>query len=359
MIRRTALPRLPFVRRLVVLAIASYAGPASAQLAVTTPEEYTRECRIERESLTATVLARNSDVYPDVVTRTSGGWLVHDRFARQIIELDDSLTIVRRWGRRGPGPLEYENPVAVLQTSPDQVVVLDRSPPSIITFGDGAGERRLEGVMPVHAIFDGGRILVSARRGTLHEVTVLGEIRNLLSRHDFGLPVQRGDGARPIIRLRPGHLGFLGPSTIWVGSSPPRQIVQRCLHDDLANVHLEAPKVDLGPPFGIQPYTVHTMLDFLHLGDGAGFLVLGGLVVDEDDLRSIERYDETGRLVKAWRLTGYPRVSGVFDNHNNGRMLLWNAEEIDGIVLVALDGEGFPGPPARGINGLLHSRDGS
>ena len=80
------------------------------------------------------------------------------------------------------------------------------------------------------------------------------------------------------------------------------------------------------------------MQDFLPLGAG-GFLAMGGLVLKGSArLRSIERYDSSGVLLEAWKLIGYPEVNAIFDEHNIGRLLIWNEESIDGIQLVETKG---------------------
>ncbi len=319
----------------VVFALPSPAvGQVSMDFTVSIPSEYERECRMDRDVLSARTIAANTDVYPEHVARTDDGWLVYDRYDKEVVELDDSLAEVDRWGRQGRGPLEYVNVVAMVRTGADQVVVFEVAPPSMVVFGKDEGEHRLD-VSPRHAVFDLGRLLMVDRAGDVFEVTPkTGEMQLIHHRADWKIPVPKGDGARPIARLRPGgYVGFLGPSTIWTASPSPKLLVQRCVHEDWAAVHTTAPMLDLGGPIGVQPYTINTMQDFAVLPSG-GFLALGGLSVDREHIRSIERYDEDGGLVSAWRLDGFPRASGVFDNKSPGRLLIWEEQEIDGIVLV-------------------------
>ncbi len=157
-------------------------------------------------------------------TGRPSGWLVYDRFDRQVVELDNALEEVHRWGRRGPGPLEYEDVVAMIRTDLGQVVVFDRSPPSMLVFGEDGEEHRLD-IIPRHATFDQGRIILADRAGSVHEITVEGEVRTLLYPRDFGLPVPRGAGAFPVMRLKSGYVGFLGPSSVWASAPSVRRLV--------------------------------------------------------------------------------------------------------------------------------------
>ncbi len=284
------------------------------------------------------VIARNEEVYPDRVARTANGWLVHDRFERQVVELDEDLRRVRDWGRPGPGPMEYESPVGLGRIDSAHVAVVDARPPSLIVLGPRDNEYRIAELDPEHAVVVDGRILVASSEATVHEMTVDGQVRLLNARSDFGLPESRGSKAAPANpRLRAGYVGFIGPSAVWTLGTSPRKVVQRCVPEDMEDMLVEAPMIDLGHPFGEHPMNIHTMQDFLPLG-ADGFLTVGGLVVRGRRLRSIERYDSQGVLVRAWQLTGYPAAKAVFDEHNIGRMLIWEEDGIDGILLVEAEG---------------------
>ena len=308
----------------------------------TIPVEYTEACDLDRSDLTGRVVARNQKVYPRLVAQTSDGWLIYDRYEKHVVELDEDLRNIQTWGRAGPGPLEYDHPVGLGRLDSSHVVVVDANPPSLIVFGRNGSEHRLAMfARPRHAIVAEHRVLVATDEGTVHEVTVGGEVSTLHGPGDFGLSDPSGLGATPAPRLRAGYMAFTGPSAIWRLGSPPRQIVQRCIHDDLVGMLVEAIQVDT--PFGRHPFNLTTLQDFLPLNT-KGFLALGGLVVRVDKgresqkLRSIEHYDSAGRLRQAWQLNGYPLVRGVFDSNIPGRMLVWNEEEIDGIQLLEVDG---------------------
>ena len=303
------------------------------------PSEYTYACDLDRSELAVRVIARNEEVYPDRVARTANGWLIHDRFERQVVELDEDLRRVRDWGRRGRGPMEYESPVGLGRIDSAHVAVVDARPPSLIVLGPRGNEYRIADFDPEHAVIIGGRIIVASSEATIHEMTVHGQVRMLNARSDFGLPESRGSkaaAANP--RLRPGYVGFTGPSAVWVLGPNPRQVVQRCVPEDMEDMLVDgAPMIDLGHPLGEHPMNIFTMQDFLPLG-ADGFLTVGGLVVRGRRLRSIERYDSKGVLVRAWQLTGYPEVKAAFDEHNIGRMLIWEEDSIDGILLVEAEG---------------------
>ena len=332
----------------VILAlVATSAGVARAQrfqdFRTTIPEEYANACELDRSDLAVRVIAQNTEVYPGRAARTPGGWLVYDRYEEQVVELDQELRRVRSWGRQGPGPMEYEDPVGMGRLDADRVVIVDGSPPSLIVFGPGATDgneyRLVMNTRPQHATVVDGRVLIATSEATVHEATLDGEVRTVHTRVDFGLPEDRGSGASAVPRLRGNHIAFTGPSQIWSLGPRPQPIIQRCIHDDLQNM-LEDP-VRIDTPFGPQPFNLTTTKDFLPLG-ADGFLALGGLVVSVGDqrLRSIEHYDSTGTLTQAWQLTAYPAVSGVFDENVIGRMLLWQPEMIAGVQLVEVEGLG-------------------
>ena len=329
------------VSAVVVALVAASAGMARAQdFTATIPAKYTVACDLDRSDLVARVIARNPEVYPRRVAQTPGGWLVYDRYERQVVELDKNLRRVRSWGRHGPGPMEYEDPAGLGWLDSTRMVVVDEKPPSLIVFGPGGSEHRLAlAGLPRHAIVADGRVLIATTEATVHEVTLDGQVRTVNIRDDFGLPDNRGAGTHAAPRLRGNHMAFTGPSAIWRLGTQPQRIIQRCVHDDLANMLEEAVRIDT--PFGPQPFNLTTLQDFLPLGAN-GFLSLGGLVVRVNDqkLRSIEHYDSGGRLKQAWQLTGYPTVSGVFDEHVIGRMLIWDEDTIDGIQLVEVEGLG-------------------
>lgn len=314
------------------------------QLRISVPDEYKYECTLDRTMLATTQVAANPEIYPTLATRVDGGWLVYDEFFQQVVELDDELAEVRRWGRRGPGPLEYGHPVAIMRLSTGEVVIVDDTPPSVMVMGGAdPNEHVIQGLEPEAAmVAPDGTILTAGLYGDVHVVDTDGEmLREVASPQDFGLPGGRSQGAYPEMLIRPPFVGFLGPSTVWrlVNGGKPRQVIQRCLHEDLARIHERAPLIEI-PSFGEVPYTVITMYDFLPLPDG--ILTFGGLNVNPQLDRSLEFYDESGALRGAWQLTGYPGARGVFDPQDPRRILIWNKENIEGTLLIEVDGARFP-----------------
>ena len=285
-------------------AVVSSTGVASAQnLSVRIPAEYTNACDLDRSDLAVRVIAHNREVYPGSVAQTSAGWLVYDKYERQVLELDKDLRRIRGWGRHGPGPMEYENPVGLGRLDSASVVVVDGNPPSLIVFGPGENEHRLAmSERPTHAIVADGRTLIATNEATVHEVTVDGRVRTLNTRDDFGLPASRGSGSHATPLLRANHLAFTGPSAIWRLGTQPQQLVQRCVHDDLEDMLEEAVRIDLGPPFGLQAFNLTTMQDFLPLG-AEGFLAIGGLVVRTGDQNLRSEVDGLG-------VNGVPPLEG-------------------------------------------------
>ena len=332
------------------LLLTAAAGTAQTQVSgsfeTTFPvDKYRFECQLDRTELEARIVAANSEFYPEFATRTAEGWLIYDEFERQVVELDEELRELRRWGREGDGPLEYRKPVSAMRLPTGEVLVVDAAPPSFLLFGgERPNEHRLEGIEPEHAMVrDDGTVLVAGKHGDLHVFTPEAEtLGQVATRRDLGMTETQGEeAAYPVIDINPPYIGFVGPSTVWsLTADKPRMVLQRCVHEDLARVHEQAPTVSLGK-LGTVPITVITMGDYLVLPDG--FLVLGALVVNEEADRSIEHYDASGNLVEAWRLTGYPAAHGRFDPHNPKRILIWNKATIDGILLLEVENDRFPG----------------
>lgn len=309
----------------------------------TIPDEYGWECSVDRDRLTATVVAANIEIYPEFATRVAGGWLVYDKYLKEVVELDENLGVVRSWGRQGPGPGEYGRPVAALRLPSGGIAIVDKSPPSIITLGDDSDELLLnlgEGVDPNDAIMRGdGRLLVSGNLGTLHIVTPGSRSASLFApRRDFAMPEALGTGAKPAVRLTQEYVGFLLTSTIWkLDEEGPRKIVERCVPEGLGRAHEDAPTLELGTFPGTIRVTLHTMRDFQPIP--GGFLTLGALKVNDQKDRSIERYDDEGNLRQAWRLEGFPGAKGRFDRTNPRRLMVWDVTGIEGVLLVELNGD--------------------
>lgn len=318
----------------LVLLLSTPLAVAAQTFRTSIPSQFAEACDIDRDDLHTTLIASNADVYPGLAVSVPGGWLVYDRYSNVVIELTNDLVEIRRWGRHGPGPLEYQIPVGLTKT-PDGVQVVDRSPPSLLRFGRRSVERRLDlPTAPVHSVDSGGLLRVAGSDGSVYTVTAGGDVSVLLTPSDFGLP-DAPEGALPVLYLRDGYAAFRGPSTIWTldGGSrvpSPRQLLQRCVPPPLRNVHELAPKLTVA---GRQvPYTVHTLQDFRVLTNGM-ILALGGLKVGDEEFRSIERYRADGQFDRAWQLP-YPNVRGAFHSSNPRWLLIWNDDEFAGIRLI-------------------------
>lgn len=305
-------------------------------------------CDLDRVPLELEVLAHNPEVYPTLVappSRVPGGWLVYDRFEQQLIELDDDLNEIARWGRSGPGPMEYSQPMAVWGNG-DEVVVVDWEPPSVILFGTEPNERRLLVSLPLLPL--GGAAFLPAEDRLVLPVMGVGLYETSLFSHgqmqpawtyaDLGIEAPAGylvpyGGSPLLLRASPtGELyaGSQWGSRIWhLEPAGPRLILERCIPERLRNQHSRP----------VRPGSARTtLLSFQVLPDGR-ILAHGALPVGTPDSEeySVELYSADGALLGAWSL---PFISAVFDPTSARRLLVWS-EDI-GLQLVEVSGPGYP-----------------
>ncbi len=237
---------------LIAMLLILLGGPPWAQLAA---QDYSFiACDLDRAPLELEVLAHNPEVYPTLVatpSRIPGGWLVYDRYERQVIELGEGLDEIARWGRAGPGPMEYSQPVAVWGSA-EQVVVVDRDPPSVMLFGSDRSERALLVPLPIWdaAFFPAeDRLVLSVMGAGLYETTLFGrgEIRTAWTYADLGIEVRSGTpvpfGGSPLVpHASPAGGLFAGSqwgSRIWhVEPAGPKLVLERCIPDGLRNQHI-------------------------------------------------------------------------------------------------------------------------
>lgn len=73
-------------------------------------------------------------------------------------------------------------------------------------------------------------------------------------------------------------------------------------------------------------FSIQTMVDFLVLRTGH-VLALGALDVNADLHNSIEMYDKTGALLRAWTLPLKGAVRGTFDPQDPRRILIWEGDD--------------------------------
>ena len=339
---------------------AARAGP------VTVPTEWMIPCDIPRDQLNAVAVAHNHDVYPGLAAKVPGGWLVYDRYLKEVIELDDGLAEIRRWGRSGNGPFEYGEPIAIGKSGTGQVVIVDRTPPSLIVLGDGRdNEYRILPAdvthLPVTAGVYSDHVLIGTRGGTISEVKLADprSVRHRWGMSDFGFSVSDDVGMVPRYRFGyemggRAYVGFESSSRIWVldDIDPPLLVARRCVPSALEGMPEEAPRIASTFP-GIKstvPLRIRTLGDFRPLPDGR--VVALGALYTRDDLgqpagASVELYDSDGRLVAAWHLDRTGSFRGLIDPDNVHRLLVWGQSDVPGLQLLELSGPGYP--EVRGI----------
>lgn len=328
---------------LVATLVILLGGPPWAQLAA--QDRSFVACDLDRAPLELEVLAHNPEVYPTLVappSRIPGGWLVYEWYERQVIELDDDLDEIARWGRVGQGPLEYSQPAAVWGSG-EQVVVVDRDPPSVMLFGNDPIERVLPLPLPIWdaAFFPAeDRQVLSVMGAGLYETTLFGrgEMRMAWTYADLGIEVQSGipapfGGSPLVLHASPTgglYAGSQWGSRIWyVEPTGPKLVVDRCIPEDLRNQHISP----------VRPGSAHTTLQNFHVLADGRILIHGALPVEVPDTehRSIELYGADGTLLAAWSI---PFISAAFDPTNASRLLVWSDEV--GVQLVRVSGPGYP-----------------
>ncbi len=313
------------------------------------PDELLAACDLERSPLALEVVASSVEHYPTLAERTSSGWLVYDRYSDQVVELDNDLRETAQWGRKGPGPLEYRGTVPGFgRTDSGGTFVVDDSPPSVMVFGAAKEEHRLDVTHRLHhAVNAGNRLLLASALG-IHGTTLapVDEVTTEWSREDLGVAVY-DDGQPPRFRLRRGGDGFLYAATttqsaifLLNGEAAPRKVVQRCVPKAWREVHRKAPVFESGP-FKGHGYSMQTLADYAVLASGR-VLALGTLAASGDGHVSVELYDASGEMVRAWELP-LATSQAMFDPYNPRRLLVWGTWKGDKHVrLVEVEGDDYP-----------------
>lgn len=314
------------------------------------PRELVAACKMQRSTLAVEVVASATEYNPDRAERVADGWLIHDRYTRRVVELDDSLQKRAQWGRPGDGPLEYGGvPAGLGKTESGGTYIVDERPPSVLVFDTIAEEYRLQLERPFidHAVVASGRLLLASNLGIQATQMSRGrEVATAWSLDDLGIAVS-ADGQPPSFLLRKSHTGYLYAGTttqsaIWQldgGEGGPRKVVQRCVPRAWQDVHRKAPVFDDGP-FKGRGYSLHTLEDFVVL-EGGRLLALGALDVNEDRHKSVELYDVGGALVKSWILP-LAEAKAVFDPYNPRRILVLGTKGEEPARLIEVDGESYP-----------------
>lgn len=327
------------------------------------PKELTTACALDRSPLVIKEIASNLAFSPGTAERVSGGWLVYDRYDRQVIELNDRLEEVARWGRRGEGPLEYDREPAGFGRTDAGETLLFRLSPSVIAFGsqtshliEGLGIGRVQ-----HAVNLDERILMANDAGIFE--TVLGQRQAATKWRSRNLGIVVGDrGVRPFYRLRKGPGGKLYAAAMvqsWIWSldesEEPERLIERCVPDLWRTAHVEAfparPKNITGFPPEFANMIAdqcdpcyrakETLMDFTILHTRQ-VLAWGALDVNADGHQSVELYDAGGDLLHAWLLPRRTWVRGIFDPFDPRRLLVWGGEYEDHVRLIEVAGEGYP-----------------
>lgn len=319
-----------------------------APLSFRPPEALVTACEMQRQPLTVEVVATSAAHYPRQAERIPGGWLVYERYDQQVVELDDALREVARWGRKGPGPLEYRGRVPGFgRTASGRTFVVDDSPPSIMTFGATGKEYRLDIPRPHHAVAVGDRLIVASSAG-IHEATTSGDGAGAAtwSHEDLGIDVSEdGEPSRYLLRSGGGSLyaAATSQSAIWVlnGKDDPGKVVQRCVPNAWREMHRKAPVFERGP-FKGQKYSLRTLGDYAVL-DERRLLALGTLHTNAELHSSLELYNADGEVVRAWEIPLPSSSKKVFDPYNPRRLLVWGPwKGEEHVRLIEVDGEGYP-----------------
>ena len=317
--------------------------------AIRPPEVLTTACEMKRTPLAVEVVANSMTHYPRHAERISSGWLIHERYDRQVVELDNDLREVARWGRKGPGPLEYRGRVLAFgRTDSGSTFVVDDSPPSVMVFGSTEEEYLLNVHRPHHAVNAGGRLLLASSLG-IHEATISrdGAGERVWRHEDLEIDVSKeGKPSRYLLRSSGDgavYAAATSQSAIWVlnGKGGPRKIVQRCVPRAWQEMHRRAPVFESGP-FKGEKYSLRTLGDYAVLDEGR-LLTLGTLHTNAQLHGSLELYNADGALVRAWELPLPSSARKVLDPYNPRRLLVWGPwKGEEHVRLIEVDGEGYP-----------------
>lgn len=315
----------------VLVAGMAFAGPAEAQAPPPPPEHpVVYACSLEREDLEGTVLAeRQIMIEPEAPFVTSAQFtpsgliLGVDRESRQVMLLDQELNVHRVIGREGPGPGEYELPVAATMDETGRIFVADggRAGSVVVFREDGSFLRESQlPLVPTDLTTDGSLVYLSsvARHFAalpsgakwLPQPLVVaydpatGESRVLLEFDDSwaGRPPLYWSGRTETIpRIgQDGHLylAFVQPYEIWrITDTEQHEVVVRGCVPRAAMRMLRAPMT----PDGQWRVDYSIVQDFMVFADGR-LLVVNGMHVDDGERRSQDLFSPDGGLLRSWTL---------------------------------------------------------
>ncbi len=364
-LRRCWMPTLESARRhLLVILLSAVGGTtvislpeqASAQQLVTVRRDafgsdpmgrLNDACEMDRQPLDVRVVARNSNVTGLVAESVPDGWMVVDKAAGDIVVLDQQLREVVRW-QDGTGPSRrWMDPEVLAMLPTGDIAAIDSWAGPALVMPGRDGSHPVFGD-PTHAVAGGPSSIIYAAGAGIFELDVeKGTTRRLWTLQDFGMAVDPENGRAPTFRMRTQddgtlHVAWRIQSSIWTvdGQSGPQLRVQRCAPEPLLRTHLDAPSVSLGT-LGPVKVSISSIADFMVLESGE-VLVLGALSVGDEDHRSIELYRVDGSMKQAWQLP-VSRASARFALGDPRRLLLLrDGTEDRHLVLVELDGDGYP-----------------
>ena len=316
----------------VLLAGLTYAGSAESQIPPRSPPRppVVYACSLEREHLEGTVLAERqvlSDPDAPLVTSArftpTGLILSVDRLSRQVMLLDRDLRLRRVIGREGPGPGEYELPVAATMDENGRIFVADggRQGSVIVYREDGSFLRESQlPLVPIDLTTDGSLVYLSAsvdqfvprpsgatwrpQPVVVSYDPVTGRNRVLLQFDDSwaGRPPLYWSTRTPTIpRIgQDGHLyiAFVQPYQIWrfTDTGEYEVVVSGCVPEAAMRM-LRAPITPDG-----QPRVDYAIVqDFMVFADGQ-VLTVNGLHVDRSERLSQDLFSPNGDLLRSWTL---------------------------------------------------------
>ena len=321
-----------------LLAGLAFAGLAESQIPPRSPPSspVVYACPLEREHLEGTVLAERqllSDPEAPFVTSArftpSGLILSVDRASRQVMLLDRDLRVHRVIGREGPGPGEYELPVAATMDESGRIFVADGGRQgSVVVYREDGGflrENQLP-LIPIDLTTDGSLVYLSA---SVHRFVprpsgarwlprpvlvaydpVTGQNRVLLQFDESwaGRPPLYWSTRTPTIPRvgQDGHLylAFVQPYQIWrITDTDQYEVVVSGCVPEAAMRMLRAPLT----PDGVSRVDYAIVQDFMVFADGQ-VLTVNGLHVDRSERLSQDLFSPDGDLLRSWTLGPAPAL---------------------------------------------------
>ncbi len=265
-----------------------------------------------------------------------GGIIGVDRLASRVFLFDEDLTLIRIIGREGPGPGEYQDPVAAVADDVGRVFVTDATGPSMIVYQeDGVFVR--EDPLPInfspYGLAADGALAYATGRVLFH--TIPAPPRPVLVEYDpntggsrvllrqtpewFGRPPVYRNGVLELIpQVGPQgdlYIGFIQGYEIWriIGPDEYEVVVRGCIPEGALRAFLaedDGTPTNLPMPSSVALSVRSPRVSYNLLGDfvvlpGERILSRGILYVDEGGARSLDLFaldGDGGRLMASWSL---------------------------------------------------------